>query len=292
MRESRGSPSKRRRLQVVMVGPGRLGGAMARGLLAARQSVSGWSPDARSAGRWRALGVPPASPAATAWASLWILSVPDDAIRAAHQAVLPHLGPKAVCVHCAGARTLAVLRLSDRGRPCGSFHPLCAISGPTDTLAGHAVAIAGTHSRVRAQLEQLARVLGLMPLRVPEQSRSRYHAGAVLGAGAVVALLSLVEELWVGLSMPPAAARRALLALTRSALGGAERRGWRNGLTGPWVRGDVERVRAHLEALPSHAWAAYQSLGLQGLALAKDSLSQAQQRAMKRLLLRGRSRRG
>jgi predicted short-subunit dehydrogenase-like oxidoreductase (DUF2520 family) len=270
---------------IIVVGPGRLGGALARGLLAAGERVRGWSHRAQATRTWKRLGIRIASRTERAHAALWVLAVPDEAIPAAHASVLPHMGSDAACIHCAGALTWTVLKRGDSARACGSFHPLCAISGPEDSLAGHAAAVAASHRWLEAFLRRLARTLGLSPLRIPERDRAAYHAGAVLGAGAVVALLSLAAESWARLGVAPAARRAALLALARSALNGAKRRGFRDGLTGPWARGDVERIQAHLRALPPKARAAYRVLGVQGVALVSERLTALQRRALTQLLI-------
>jgi len=72
--------------------------------------------------------------------------------------------------------------------------------------------------------------------------------------------------------IPEGPATRALLALMRSALRGAERRG----LTGPVVRGDAEIVRAQLAALPRSKSQLYRALSLFALDLAHDRLTPGQ----------------
>src|SRR5215469_2917004 len=249
-----------RRLRVLVVGVGRLGGA-----ISVQLRKAGWHVTVRTqspAGRRQArrLGLVEADAAAISRAELCLLTVPDGAVEAVARAVAPLLGPKTSVVHCAGALTLEVLQPAAAGRPTGSFHPLVAVTGPETPLAGHSVAIA-TRSRVLAPLlGRLAHALGLRPLRVPEDGRAAYHAGAAMVASGLVSLLDAAIAAWEAAGVPEREAVAALSALMRSALAGAEARGTVAALTGPVVRGDAEVVRAHVRALPPDVLSIYLAL--------------------------------
>jgi predicted short-subunit dehydrogenase-like oxidoreductase (DUF2520 family) len=248
------------RHRVLVVGLGRLGGAMATQL-----QREGWSvrvrtrsPSGRRAAK--ALRLKEATDAETHAAPLCFLTVPDGAVAGVAASVAPLLGEGCALVHCAGALTLEVLHGAAAGRPTGSFHPLVAVSSADTPLAGHAVAVA-TRSRLLApELVRVARALGLSPLRIPEAGRAAYHAGAALAAGGLVALLDAAVATWQAAGVEKRAAERALLPLMRSALGGVEVRGLLRGMTGPVVRGDADVVEAHLAALPEDLLPLYRHL--------------------------------
>ena len=238
-----------RRFPVLVVGVGRLGSAVA-----VRLQRLGWPVTVRTqspAGRRQArrLRLPEADAAALTGAELCLLTVPDAAVAPVARAIAPLLGRGTGLVHCAGALTLEVLRPVAEGRPTGSFHPLVAVTGPETPLEAHSVAIA-TRSRVLAPLlGRLAEALGLRPLRVPEEGRAAYHAGAALAASGLVALLDAAVAAWRAAGVPEREAMTALVPLMRSALDGAESRGTAAALTGPDKRGDAEVVLAHVRAL-------------------------------------------
>jgi len=252
------APSLRPRLLVV--GMGRLGGA-----LATQLQAKGWAVRVRTSsvsGRRAAksLRLREATEAETRLTPLCFLTVPDGAVASVAASVAPLLGPSAALVHCAGALTLDVLHAAAAGRPTGSFHPLVAVSSADTPLQGHAVAVA-TRSRLLApELVRVARALGLSPLRIPESARAAYHAGAALAAGGLVALLEAAVATWETGGIERKAAERALLPLMRSALGGVEARGLLRGMTGPVVRGDADVVEAHLTALPDDVLPLYRQL--------------------------------
>ncbi len=254
---------------VVVVGSGRLGGAIARGLSEWHWPVSGWVRTSASRRRWKALKIPCATDATLHKAEIVFFAVPDDEIAPAAGRLHSIAGAQSAFVHGAGALTLEVLRRASARRAVGSFHPLCAVSSADDSLTGHWVAVNASTRALDTKLTDMAAGLGLVPLTTSERHRDAYHAGAVMAAGGVVALLSAAVEAWRQAGIPSAKGLQALLPLTRSALRGVEGRGLRRGLTGPVARGDVARLNAHLQALPRHLAPLYRELSRQALALVK-----------------------
>ena len=252
--------ASQRRPRVVVVGLGRLGGA-----LASQLSRAGFPVRVRTrsvSGRRTAKGLRlrEASEADLREARLCFLTVPDGAVAQVAAAVAPALGRESALVHCSGALPLDVLQRPAGGRATGSFHPLVAVSGADTPLAGHAVAVATRSRWLAPELVRVARALGLAPLRVPEAGRGAYHAGAALVASGLVALLDAAVETWSSAGVERASAERALAALMRSALGAVETRGVLRGLTGPVVRGDADVVEAHLGQLPPEVLPLYRML--------------------------------
>src|SRR4051812_21431117 len=121
-----------RRPRVLVVGGGRLGGALALSLSQHRWPVSVLSRTDEGRSRVRALGLKVATPRDLAQARVALLCVPDKAVPEVAREMAHRLGRVAALVHCAGALPLKALG-APRGRPLGSFHPLCAISDPRDS---------------------------------------------------------------------------------------------------------------------------------------------------------------
>ncbi len=214
----------------------------------------------------RALGLKPATPRDLTQARVALLCVPEKVVPTVAREMARTLGRGMALVHCAGALSLKALG-APRGRPLGSFHPLCAVSDPRDSLAGHAVAISTRSRALQTVLRQMAKDLDLQVLEVPERHRAAYHAGAVLSAGGAVALMSAAVEALGHAGIPEEAALSALLPLMRSAVRGMEARGLARGLTGPVVRGDSGVVAAHLAALPPEVAEVYRLLAQRSLRL-------------------------
>jgi predicted short-subunit dehydrogenase-like oxidoreductase (DUF2520 family) len=269
--------------RVVIVGFGRVGGAIALGLRAAGWDVAVLPRSADSVRRAASLKVFLADHDDLRAAQLCILAVPDSAVVPAMELVEEDLGPSTALVHCSGALPLSVFSTSRTKRPVGSFHPLAAVSDPKDTLSGHAVALASTDRELHANLERMASALEMAPLEVPETGRAAYHAGAVLSAGLVVALLDAAVSALEEAGLDRELALKSLLPLSSSALRGVQSRGLEKGLTGPVVRGDVSVVQAHLEALPAELGSLYRLLSRRALRLT-PALPPETRLALERLL--------
>ncbi len=269
--------------RVVIIGFGRIGGAIAQGLKAEGWSVAVLPRSAESVRRAAAARVVLADHDDLRTAQVCVLAVPDSAVGPALELVDEDLAPACGVVHCSGALPLAVFASAKTKRPFGSFHPLAAISDPKDSLRGHTVALASTDRALHAVLERMAQALEMNPLEVPETGRAPYHAGAVLSAGLLVALLDGAVAALEEAGLERADALKALLPLSKSALRGVEARGLERGLTGPVVRGDVSVVQAHLEALPPELGSLYRLLSRRALRLT-PALPPETRLALERLL--------
>lgn len=258
--------------KTVIVGYGRLGGALASGLERARWPVKVLPRSDASVRRAVKAGHALADLDALRSAQLCILAVPDSTVATVAAQLEEDLGPKAALVHCAGALDLEAFGRGASRRARGSLHPLVAVSDPRDPLAGHSAAVAASSAELLRTLKQLAGALALTPLEVSDGHRAAYHAGAVMSAGLLVALLDAACAALGTAGIGRAEAVDALVPLMRSALLGASSRGLNHGLTGPLVRGDVAVVEAHLNALPADIRGLYLRLSRRALKLAAERL--------------------
>jgi predicted short-subunit dehydrogenase-like oxidoreductase (DUF2520 family) len=202
---------------------------------------------------------------------LVLIAVPDSAV--AEVCGRLEVGPRQLVAHLAGALGLAPLRAARRkGARTGSLHPLRAfVRGHQQSFDGAAAGIAGSDASAREQLAHLARRLGMMPVETGGRSRALYHAAAVLAAGGQVALFHEAVRAFrkaTGASEP--AARSALLPLTLGALEKLRGLPTAEALTGPAMRGDLETIAAHREALPAELLPLYDALTRTMLSLRPD----------------------
>lgn len=272
--------------RVVVIGFGRLGGALALRLKAAGWPVAVLPRSPESVRKAAKLGLKLADHEDLSAAALCILAVPDGQVASTAASVTDDLGPQTALVHCAGALDLDALGGSAQmlKRLRGSFHPLVAISDARDPLADHSVAVAATDRALMPVLWRMALALRMRPIEVAEGRRAAYHAGAVMTAGLMVSLLDAACAALGEAGVERSAALNALLPLAASALEGVDKRGLEKGLTGPIARGDVAVVRAHLNALPPPLASLYKLLSARALALTGDSLPSETRLALQRLL--------
>lgn len=207
---------------IVIVGPGRLGSSVARGL----RNV-GWA--VTEVGRGEV--VPPES------ALVW-LTVPDRAIASCAQP----LAPGTLVLHSAGCVGADVLA-PHRG---AVLHPLMTFPHPEGavvpcTASGHPDAV----NAARA----VASALGWVILG-DVNDRARYHAAACLASGHLAVCFADASQLFASATGLSAADARRMLeplaaaSLARVAAGGPAV------ITGPASRGDAETIAAHRAALP------------------------------------------
>ncbi len=201
---------------VAVVGPGRLGKAVAAALRSAGGQVSG--PHGRG---YRGVGD-----------RIVLLCVPDDVIAQAASIVVtgPLLG------HCSGATGLDVL--GSRGG--FSVHPLMTVTPDGADFRGVWAAVAGSSRAALRVARELAAAIGLRPVDVADDDRAAYHAAAAMAANFLVTLESAAAELMSTAGLHP----EVLLPLARAALENWGRTG-PAALTGPVARGDAVTVGRH-----------------------------------------------
>ncbi len=269
---------------MVIVGAGRMGGAIALGLLAARWPVAVLPRSPEGQRRAKRFNLPFARLEDLSDARLCLLAVPDGAVGAVAAEVAKELGPETVLAHCAGALPVSALAAPGlSNHALASFHPLVAVPDPRADLSGRWVAVASNQPSVLPLLVRLALALRMRPLKVPDSARALYHAGAVMSAGLVVTLVGCGAQALEAAGVDPQEALPALLALAQSALDGVGERGLALGLTGPVVRGDVSVVQAHLLGLPASLSPVYRELSRKCLELAGDRVPEAVRHELERL---------
>lgn len=241
-------PAAPDRIDVVLVGPGRLGRTMALALTERGHRAT-------LVGRGQ-----PVPACAVTW-----LTVPDREIAAAAAAV-PEGG---ILLHASGACDVEPLRPR---RPVGSLHPLMTFPGPhlaRPSLLALPAAIAGDPEAIEAA-RRLALALGMAPFEVPGDRRL-YHASAVVAGNFATVLLAVAAELMAAAGVPAADAPALLLPLARASLENAAAVGPARALTGPFSRGEAEVIAGHRAAIAQarpELLAVYDVLGAQAGALA------------------------
>lgn len=204
-----------------------------------------------------------------------VIAVPDAAV-AEVAATLAQAGPAtpgAVALHLSGALPSAVLDvLRGQGYATGSLHPLQTVASPEEgaaRLRGVAFAFEG-EAAARPVADAIVRAARGRMMKVPASAKATYHAAGVFASNYVVANAAVAARLLAGaaqVSTPEALA--ALLPLVEGARANLERLGLPRALTGPIVRGDVEIVRRHLDALDAPTRALYSALAKEALHLAR-----------------------
>lgn len=161
-------------------------------------------------------------------------------------------------LHTSGVHSSAILApLRKTGASTASFHPLQTFPSSSGAsrvrtgLRGICFGIDGDDEAV-AVAGRLAVALGGKSLPVPPELRAVYHAAAVFASGYLAAVMHAVSTLSkaAGVALPWTEVFGPLMTATME---NTVRASAAEALTGPVLRGDLETVGMHLEALERFA---------------------------------------
>jgi predicted short-subunit dehydrogenase-like oxidoreductase (DUF2520 family) len=257
------------RLRVGVIGPGRVGTALARALaragheITAAAAVSAQSKQRARENFPRARLTEPAQVLADS--DLVLLTVPDDVLPGLVEGLAVTGAPYAgrLVAHASGAHGVRVLDPATRaGALPLAMHPVMTFTGrPDDVDKIKGVCFGVTAPELlRPAAEALVIEMGGEPVFIAEENRALYHAALAFAANHLV---TLVAEAASMLATAGADNPNAMLGpLLGAALDNALRFG-DAGLTGPVARGDEGTVAAHVAVLAARdpaALPAYRAL--------------------------------
>ena len=247
-------PAMARKRRIVIVGPGRLGTALALELIRAgyriveivsRKGLAGTS-------LARKLGARASSPdSAVLDADLIWFCVPDREISPAAQAVASKAFWKGkIAFHSSGALAsdeLDVLR--KRGARVAAVHPLMTfVRGSIPQLKDVPFAVEGDAPAVRLA-QEIVRNLGGETFKIRARNKAAYHAWGAFTSPLLVAFLVSAEQVARAAGLNATEARKKMLPILKQTIENYHRLGPAGAFSGPLVRGDSEIVRKHLQVL-------------------------------------------
>ena len=287
---------RKQKPEVVIIGAGRLGTALAVALAAngysLRALVARRAESARKAATLlrktatrldAGVAAPAAKPIAALaakqigllpHADLVLISVPDDQIAGvARELSELRFAHKPTALHTSGALSSEVLSpLRAQGWSVGSVHPLISVPDAKADIRGAFWSVEGDR-RATLLAKALVRDLGGTSFSIRTAEKPLYHAAAVMTSGNVTALFDVALEMLVASGLTRKTARQVLQPLLVSTVQNLQTKDPSAALTGTFARGDVETVKRHLAALKNHELAdaleLYCRLGKRSLKLAK-----------------------
>jgi predicted short-subunit dehydrogenase-like oxidoreductase (DUF2520 family) len=247
------------RLDIGVIGAGRVGTALAVALSRAGHRIAGASA-VSEASRQRVARFLPGTPVmqpedVVAVADLVLLTVPDDALGGLVRGLATTGAPLAgrMLAHASGRHGLAVLEpAAELGALPLALHPVMTFTGrpdDADKLAGICFGVTAP-AVLRPAAEVLVMEMGGEPVFIAEADRGLYHAALAGAANHLVTQVVQAADLLTkaGVAQPS----RMLGPLLSAALDNALRLG-DAALTGPVARGDADTVAGHLDALRADA---------------------------------------
>ena len=242
---------------IAIVGPGKLGTALAQALRGAEYRISeivarDGSTNQKLAQIFaRKLGAQfSLLPEAKLDAGVIWICVPDDAIAsAAHQLARKYNWRGKIVIHSSGALSSEELRpLKKRGAAIGTAHPMMTFANHAPVeWKGIPFAIEGDPAAV-AFAREVARKLKLDSFTISARSKPLYHAVGSFASPIFVGLLSTAERVAraAGVPKPP---REIMGRILQRTVDHYLKGGTAAAFSGPMQRGDLATVRRHLENL-------------------------------------------
>ena len=267
-----------------LIGPGRVGSAIARALFEKGYQpvaiIGRNSQTAREACSFIGcdVGLATTDLYAAAPAELILLAVPDDQIAAvARQIHIKQIAkPDCVLLHFSGVHPAAIMRQPQGQTFLFSLHPLLPFADRQQAYERLNLVPYFGEGDVTAYpvAESLCNALGGQLQFISSQMKHLYHAAACLASNYLVTLIAEASSLLEECGIDPARAETCLLPLLESTVHNIATCGTKKGLTGPIVRGDLGTLTAHLQALeisPTGLLDLYCLLGSRTVLLAEGS---------------------
>lgn len=283
-------PGMKAKPHIAIVGAGNLGSALAASLKKAGYTVDAIiaRPQKKSLARARSLasqmGAPVLSSLDKVQSEVIWFCVPDSEIGKAAASLAPTLhGKNRIAFHSSGALgsdELAPFR--SKAAAVASVHPLMTfVRGSKPSLSGASFAIEGDAAAVKMS-RRIVRDLGGRAYPIKKQQKAAYHAWGAFTSPLLTALLATSEEVAALAGVDRKAARKRAIPILRQTLANYAAIGAPGAFSGPIIRGDVDTIRKHLEALRESpaARGAYRALAQAAL----QYLPAKNKQALKRLL--------
>ena len=241
---------------IAIVGPGRLGTALALELNRAgyriSEIVSHKRPEGKSRLLARKLRARTSSPDnAVLDADLIWFCVPDREIAAAARALASKVEWRGkTAFHSSGALASNQLDvLKRRGASVAAVHPMMTfVRGAVPSLKGVPFAVEGDATATRLA-RGIVRKLGGETFPIRAKNKAAYHAWGAFASPLLVALLVSAEQVARAAGLKATEARKKMLPILKQTIENYGRLGPAGAFSGPLVRGDAEIVRKHLRVL-------------------------------------------
>ena len=197
-------------------------------------------------------------------ADLILLTCPDDQITSLSQVIAHNKQLKnAMLIHCSGSlSSKAMCCNKQQNHLTGSIHPLKSFADPAlavTTFAGTYCTFEGDPA-LHPIMSTLITDIGGIALPISTAQKSLYHAGSVMLSNFMVALYELGETTLKQAGIAPQHAHDIARQMMQNTVENCTSLSPQAALTGPALRGDLNTIQSHLNALPSDSRAIYLTL--------------------------------
>ncbi|MEP7212274.1 MAG: Rossmann-like and DUF2520 domain-containing protein [Acidobacteriota bacterium] len=244
---------------ISIIGPGRLGGALALALNRSGnlvESIVYRTPGAaillRDAMRNNEPRLVSFDALDEIAAPVILITSADPEIAGIAAVLAEFVTPGTIVLHTSGSLSSDILS-GLRAKDCstGSMHPLVSISDPilgADRFGGVYFCIEGDAAAVDAATE-IAAALGARPFAIATNFKQLYHAAAVTASGHLVTVINVAIEMLTACGIEESTAKEVLMPLVFSTLENLRTQTPTQALTGTFARADADAFDRHMTAM-------------------------------------------
>ncbi|MDX2345982.1 MAG: DUF2520 domain-containing protein [Legionella sp.] len=267
-------------MQFNLIGPGRVGLALAQALIDTNQySLLGiYHPTyarAEKAAKILAQGMACHSLNQLPQADVTFIATQDTHIKiiASELAATKNLKPESLVAHLSGILSADILMpLKTQDIHIGSLHPLkafCHKETPEKNAFKHIDCAVEGDTFAVTQLSAIANALNANVFEINPEQKASYHAAAIMASNYLVTLAAEANALFESSGIPEKKAHALCTRLMQTSLDNLKQADIaKDALTGPLMRGDIESIQKHLNTIDSPITKAlYQTAGLATLPL-------------------------
>lgn len=243
-------------ISVSIIGPGRVGGALALALPGSKYSVDhlfgrsdrpSISPGPVFPFKIEALGE-----VEKIDSDIVFITTSDGSVSDVSRFLSGKLRRGCFVFHTSGSLTSSVMSdLADGGCHIGSIHPLVSISSPElgpSRFAGSYFCVEGD-PQADTLAAEIVTDLGGKPFSISTKYKTLYHAAAVMACGHLVALFDSSVEVLTHCGLSEEESKEILLPLVKSTVDNLGTQSNSAALTGTFGRADIETFGRHLTTL-------------------------------------------
>ena len=157
-----------------------------------------------------------------------------------------------IILHCSGVSDLDVLNNpKKKGASVGSMHPLYPFSDMnlgSKNLKNVTFGIDGDDKAI-LYIKKILTDLESIPIEINSDFRALYHLSGVMAGNLLLGLGSAISDIWEKIGLDRSIGSKSLIPMMINSCENILKLGIPNSMAGPYVRGDVQTIKMHLEAL-------------------------------------------
>ena len=183
-------------------------------------------------------------------ADIIFITTTDNAIKSSVESASWKKGQ--IVIHCSGVSGLGVLsRAKNDGTSVGSMHPLQPFSdmdSGSNNLDNITFGIDGDEFALNI-ISKLVNNLDAISIKIDPKYRALYHLSGVMAGNLLLGMASSIADIWQKIGLSREEGAKALIPMMIQSCKNIIELGIPQSMAGPYVRGDYDTVKMHLDTL-------------------------------------------